>query len=104
MTSRQDKAPAPNRRWALWLGRFLLIPLTAMSGGLVFALCRTVMTGEIVAFSKGWSTSSSRFIYFAESPVWFLFFFTLAAAVTGVVIFTTFVLARLVFKKTLSNR
>ena len=103
MTSHQDQAPAPNRRWALWLGRFLLIPLIAMSGGLVFALCRTVVTGEIVAFSRGWR-NSSRFIYFAESPVLFLFFFTLAAAVTGVVIFSTVVLVRLVFKKTRSKR
>ena len=75
-----------------------------MSGGLVFALWRTVVTGEIITFSRGWATSSGRFIYFAESPVLFLLFFTLAAAVTGVVIFTTIVLARLVFKKTRSNQ
>ncbi len=85
-------------RWRLWLGRLLIVPLAAMSGGLLFVLYRVVVTGQITASSRGWA-SSSRVIYFANSPVWFLFFFLLTVMLTCVIIFVTVVVVRLVFKK-----
>ena len=85
-------------RWRLWLGRLLIVPLAAMSGGLLFALYRVVVTGQITAFSRGWA-SSSRVIYFANSPVWFLFFFLLTVMLTCSVIFVTVVVIRMVLKK-----
>jgi hypothetical protein len=71
-----------------------------MSGGLVFALARAVTTGEITVVSK----VSSRMYYFAESPVLFSVFFALYAALTGLVIWATVVVARRSFARTISNR
>ena len=93
-----NRSSAPIERWRLWLCRLLIVPLAAMSGGLLFVLYRAVVTGHITAVSRGWA-SSDRVIYFADSPVWFLFFFLLTVMLTCSVIFVTVVVVRLVIKK-----
>ena len=93
-----NRSPAPIERWRLWLCRLLILPLAAMSGGLLLVLYRAVVTGHITAVSRGYR-SSSRVIYFADSPVWFLFFFLLTVMLTCLIIFVTVVVVRLVFKK-----
>ncbi len=93
-----NRSPAPIARWRLWLCRLLIVPLAAMSGALLLVLYRAVVTGHITAVSRGWK-SSDRVIYFADSPIWFLFFFLLTVMLTCGVIFVTVVVVRLVFKK-----
>ena len=106
MAPPKDQAHAPIERWRLWLGiwlgRILLIPLAAMSGGLVFALYRVLVTGKINTVSRGYRGSSSVYT-FAESPVLFLVFFALFAALAGLVIFVTVFVARRVTKRTLPS-
>lgn len=98
MTSPKDQAPVPRRRWAVWLGMFLIIPLTAASGGMLFGLYRQVMAGQLSTVAKSFGTTSKT-IAFAEKPVWFLVFFALHAALTALVIVVTVVLARLVLER-----
>lgn len=93
-----NRSPAPIERWRLWLCRLLILPIAAMSGGLLLVLYRAVVTGHITAVSRGWK-SSDRVIYFADSPVWFLLFFLLMVMFTCLVIFVTVVVVRLAFKK-----
>ncbi len=93
-----NRSPAPIERWRLWLCRLLILPIAAMSGGLLLVLYRAVVTGHITAVSRGWA-SSDRVIYFADSPVWFLFFFLLTVMLTCSVIFVTVVVIRMVLKK-----
>jgi hypothetical protein len=93
-----NRSPAPIERWRLWLCRLLILPIVAMSGGLLLVLYRAVVTGHITAVSRGWK-SSSRVIYFADSPIWFLLFFLLMVMFTCLVIFVTVVVVRLAFKK-----
>ena len=69
-----------------------------MSGGLLFALYRAVVTGHITAVSRGWA-SSDRVIYFVDSPVRFLLFFLLMVIFTCLVILVTVVVIRMVLKK-----
>ena len=102
MADHPDQAPVPIERWRLWLGRFLLIPLGAMSGGLIFGLYRAVLTGEMNTVSKGYRVSSSVY-QFSETPFMFLFFFGLYLALTGVVIFVTVIVARRVMTGKASN-
>ena len=106
MVPSKDQAHAPIERWRLWLGiwlgRFLIIPLAAMSGGLVFALSRVLVTGKINTVSRGFRSSSSVYT-FAENPVLFLVFFALFAVLTGLVIFVTVFVARRVTKGTLPS-
>ena len=89
-------------RWRLWLCRLLIVPLAAMSGGLLFVLYRAVVTGQITMVSRGWK-SSDRVIYFADSPAWFLVSFLLTVMFTCAVIFVTVVVVRLAFKKSRPN-
>lgn len=98
MTDHKDAGKVPIERWRLWLGRLLLIPLAAMTGGLIFGLYRAAVTGEISAVSKGYIVSS-RVYNFAESPVGFLLIFSLVLALTGLVIFVTVLVVRLVITK-----
>ena len=93
-----NRTSAPIERWRLWLCRLLILPLAAMSGGLLLVLYRAVVTGHITAVSRRWG-SSDRVIYFADSPVWFLFFFLLTVMLTCSVIFVTVVVIRMVLKK-----
>lgn len=102
MTIPKNHSPVPNRRWAVWLGRLLLIPLTAASGGMVFGLYRHVATGQLSTVAKSYG-ATSRTINFAETPVWFLAFFVLHAAITALVIVVTVVVGRLVFKRRLQR-
>jgi cobalamin synthase len=96
--SAQDQTEVPTRRWRVWLGMFLLIPLTAASGGMLFGLYRHVATGQLNTVAKSYG-ATSRTIYFAESPVWFLMTFIFHAAFTAFIIFVTVVVARLVLKR-----
>ena len=91
-------SPAPIERWRLWLCRLLILPIAAMSGGLLLVLYRAVVTGHITAVSRRWG-SSDRVIYFADSPVWFLLFFLLTVMLTCSVIFVTVVVIRMALKK-----
>ena len=93
-----NRSSVPMERWRLWLCRLLIVPLAAMSGGLLFVLYRAVVTGHITAVSRGWA-SSDRVIYFADSPVRFLLFFLLTVMLTCSVIFVTVVVIRMVLKK-----
>ncbi len=93
-----NRLPAPIGRWRLWLCRLLIIPLAAMSGGLLLVLYRAVVTGHITAVSRGWK-SSDRVIYFADSPVGFLLYFLLIVIFTCVVILVTVVVIRMALKK-----
>jgi hypothetical protein len=93
-----NRSSAPIERWRLWLCRLLILPIAAMSGGLLLVLYRAVVTGHITAVSRGWK-SSDRVIYFADSPVRFLFFFLLTVMLSCGVIFVTVVVVRLAFKK-----
>lgn len=77
---------------------FLLIPLTAASGGMLYGLYRHVATGHLNTVAKSYG-AISRTISFAESPVWFLVFFILQAAVTAAIILVTVVIARLVITR-----
>ena len=79
--------------WRLWLGRILIIPLCAMSGGMIFALYKILVAGEIHYTSRGYRPIS-RVYSFDESPVSFLLFFALYAALAGVIIFVTIHVAR----------
>ena len=94
MTRSQNPAPVPRSRWKAWLGLFLLIPLAGASGGMLFGLYRHVVTGQLSTVAKSFGTTS-RTLSFAESPVWFLVFFILHAALAALVIFVTVVVARL---------
>lgn len=93
-----NRSPAPIERWRLWLCRLLILPLAAMSGGLLLVLYRAVVTGHITAVSRRWG-SSDRVIYFADSPVGFLLYFLLIVIFTCVVILVTVVVIRMVVKK-----
>jgi hypothetical protein len=93
-----NRSPAPIERWRLWLCRLLILPLAAMSGGLLLVLYRAVVTGHITAVSRGWA-SSDRVIYFADSPVGFLSFFLVTVMLTCSFIFVTVVVIRMVLKK-----
>lgn len=93
-----NRSSAPIERWRLWLCRLLILPLAAMSGGLLLVLYRAVVTGHITAVSRGWK-SSDRVIYFADSPVGFSLYFLLMVIFTCVVIFVTVVVIRMVVKK-----
>lgn len=79
--------------WRLWLGRFLIIPLCAMSGGMIFALYRILVSGEIHYSSRGYRPIS-RVFSFGESPFSFLLLFALHAALAGSIIFVTIYVAR----------
>lgn len=94
MTRQRDPAQAPLGRWKGWLGLLLLIPLTGASGGMLVGLYRHVVTGQLSTVAKSYGTTS-RTITFAESPVWFLVFFILQAALAAFVIIVTVVVARL---------
>jgi hypothetical protein len=98
MTSPQEKTPVPVRRWAIWLGRFLVLPLAAASGGMLYGLYRMVVTGQFDTVAKSYGTTS-RTVSFAESPVWFLFYVVLVAALTALVILVTVVMAKLTFRQ-----
>ena len=93
-----NRSSAPIERWRLWLCRLLILPIGAMSGGLLLVLYRAVVTGHITAVSRGWK-SSDRVIYFADSPVGFLLYFLLIVIFTCVVIFVTVVVIRMALKK-----
>lgn len=93
-----NRSSAPMERWRLWLCRLLILPLAAMSGGLLLVLYRAVVTGHITAVSRGWA-SSDRVIYFADSPVGFLLYFLLIVIFTCVVILVTVVVIRMALKK-----
>jgi hypothetical protein len=86
-------------RWRLWLGRLLVLPLAAMSGGLLFSVYRSLVTGQLTAFSTGWR-SSSREILFADSPLLFSFFLLLSAAFACALVAVTVLVARLFLRKT----
>jgi uncharacterized membrane protein len=75
----------------------LLVPLTAASGGMLFALYLHVVTGQLNTAAKSYG-STSRTIIFAKSPVWFSVFFGLHALVAALVILVTVVVARLSVK------
>jgi hypothetical protein len=90
--------PAPHRPWAVWLGRLLLIPVAAASGGMLYGLYHTLVTGQLITAAKSYGTTS-RTINFAESPIWFVVFFALQAAVTAAIILVTIVMGRLFFKR-----
>lgn len=97
MANPQEQPPAPIERWRVWLGRLILLPLIAFSAGFVFVLYRAVATGQITAISRGYQ-SSSRVYYFSDSPISFLVVFTFAAALAGLIIFVTYLVARRAFK------
>lgn len=99
LPSSQDQSEIPMERWRLWLGRILIIPLIAMSGGIVFALYRVLVSGEINTVSRGYRVTS-RVYYFAESPVMFLVAFAFHAALAGLIIFVTVFVVRRVIKGT----
>ncbi|RYG13329.1 MAG: hypothetical protein EON92_05790 [Burkholderiales bacterium] len=72
--------------------------MSAASGAMVYyGLYRSVVSGKIVATSKGWQSSSST-IYFSDSPFGFVIFYALTAVLTVMLIVLTFVLGWLVFK------
>jgi hypothetical protein len=98
VTPPQSQAPVPLDRWKGWLGLVLLLPLTAASGGVLFGLYRHVVTGQLSTVAKSYGTTS-RTISFAESPVWFLLFFMLHAALAAGVILVTIVVAKLAVKR-----
>lgn len=97
MTPNLDPTPEPKARWRLWLGRFLLIPLIAMWGGLLIVLGRALESGEITTVSR---RGSSRTYAFEDSPVLFSIFFGLPALLAIGLIVVTVVVARLSFPKT----
>lgn len=99
LPSPQDQSQIPMERWRLWLGRIVLIPLTAMSGGMIFALYRVLVSGEITTVSRGYRVIS-RTHYFTESPVMFVVAFAFHAALAGLIIFVTVLVARRVIKGT----
>jgi hypothetical protein len=96
----QRPRPVAIETWRLWLGRLLLVPLVALSGGFAYVLFMVAARGEINTLSKGWAPVPSRTVQFAESPLLFSFYFLLLATLTGLIIFVTFVVARMVIRKT----
>ena len=97
MADRNEHGP-PIEQWRLWLGRLVLIPLFAMSGGMIYGLHRAVVTGKVSTVSKGYRVSSNVY-HFTENPILFLLFFTLFLALAGLVIFVTIVVARRVIPR-----
>ncbi len=92
-----NKAPVPYRPWAVWLLRFLLIPIGGAAGGMVFALYRYASTGQLRTGGKGHGPASGT-IVFADSPAWFTVLFILQALVAIAFIATTLAMARLAFR------
>jgi hypothetical protein len=64
-----------------------------MSGGMIFALYRILVSGEIHYSSRGYRPVS-RVFSFGENPVSFLLLFALYAALSGSIIFVTICVAR----------
>lgn len=93
-----NEAPVPYRPWAVWLLRFLLIPIGGAAGGMVFALYRYVSTGQLRTGGKGYGPASSTLI-FADSPAWFTVLVILQALLAMVLIVTTLAMARLAFRQ-----
>lgn len=87
------------RRVALWVCALFVIPaLCAASGAMAYyGLYRSVVTGKIVATSRGWQ-SSSRTINFADSPYGFVLVYAFTVLMTVMLIVLTLVIAWLVFK------
>jgi hypothetical protein len=56
------------------------------------------VTGQLITAAKSYGTTS-RTINFAESPISFVVFFALQAAVTAAIILVTIVMGRLFFKR-----
>lgn len=88
----------PYRPWAVWLGRLLLIPLAAASGGMIYGVVLHAVTGQLTTVGKSYGSTSST-IRFVDSPVLFIVFLALEAAVTVAIILATVALSRLVFKR-----
>lgn len=95
----QGQPAPPMERWRLWLGRILLIPLVAMSGAMVFGLYHVLERGEIQTVARGFRVSSSAYT-FRDNPVSFILVFALFAALAGLIIFVTVLVAKRVLPGT----
>lgn len=93
MSLTPDRLPAPIERWRLWLGRIMLLPLVAMSGGFFFALYTVLVRGEITVVSRGYR-STSRSYTWDEHPVAFVLSFSLYTALALLLVFATGLIAR----------
>lgn len=98
MSKTKDHSKAPDRRWAVWLGALLLVPLGLASAAMLYFVFRIVATGQLTTVAKSYRTSSTT-IQFAESPLLFLFYLALTVGVAGGVVLLTVVLARLVLQR-----
>jgi hypothetical protein len=93
------------RRVALWVCALFVIPiLAAASVAMVYyGLYRPVVTGRLVATSRGWQ-GSSRTISLADSPFGFVLFYALTALLAAMLIVLTVVVIRLVWKTVRTGR
>lgn len=102
MTQPQQLPDKQVRRWAVWLGAVLLVPLTFTCAAMLYALYHSAVTGQLITVAKGYNRTSQS-VRFAESPLWFVVLFVLQALVVLAIMAGTAVMARLVISRMRRN-
>lgn len=82
------------RTWAAWLLLVLAVPIASASAAMFYGLFLSATSGKLGAASRNFGPASTT-ISWSESPVWFIVFLLLSAAVAAAIMAVAVVLVRL---------